>query len=318
MKKRILITFVVMSLLAMSLFTGCGSQNSNDSKSNNVVKKTKKISDLVDGTMYVFNGTDYIPTKTYQQAFEYDIVSDPDIERIIWDTELNNEDIPTLYEGDSLILCTSDVLPEYFTWERFYDLGDTFGLRGLILQQSEKYSMDLSEQNLLQNDSTAFKINELYDEKTVIINAVGDKTLNTEAVSVYGTIIGLEKNKTYNVDVYIGTYRNTYKLKADTRAFGSMEVYKGFKYTLLKDNVAELIPPESALTGYYYVNGYGFIRYIKGIKYDDKTDFNVFSEIDYNNPEGPSVLYENYNTDIENDTDYLKETDSNYDEYDVN
>lgn len=314
MRKKIFTKKILLFSLSIMMaigFCGCG-KVTNEKKE---VKETKKIEDLVDGTLYVLHEGVYLPAYNRENTFEDEISDTPKLNRIIWFSTQEEKDkpIPTLYEGDKLVLCTKDVMPDYITWERFFDGGTSFGIYGLEPDDSNKYRLNINQgkgiisasNNIpISGNSSADKLTELSnDNDSIIIDSIGDAKLNSDSLTEAGTIKNLEKGKTYKVDVYSGTYLHEYKLKADTRIFYSTEVYKKYDYNFLQSNIAELTLPENLLTGYYYIEGYGFIRYVKGKSYDENTDFNI-KQKETNDTEGPSSVFD-YLDDNTDDDDYI-------------
>ena len=105
---------------------------------------------------------------------------------------------------------------------------------------------------------------------------IGDTDLRRGNISQVGTIVGLERGKTYKADIYIGTEIQQYEFVADVRAFSSMEKYTIKDFLYEKSKVVSFEFPEYFNSGYYYVGGFGFVRYINSSKeYDESMAMNI-------------------------------------------
>ena len=184
--------------------------------------------------------------------------------------------IPTLYSGDYMVYITENALTESFDIERFEYLGYSFGLSGLKRLKSGRYAFDATEkggQNF-NKDSDAYRLLELHSEG-VIIDNIGTAKLRSGNISNAGTVVGLEGNMLYSLDVYVGSKIQNYIVKADSITLSSMENMNISDYTLLRNTVLRINFPDYMNDGYYSVNGSGMFRYVKGKSYTENTDFNV-------------------------------------------
>lgn len=199
--------------------------------------------------------------------------------RILWMNASNDNKIPTLYEGDELIYYSNNAIPTTLSIERFYDHGYTIGVYGLEenITGSEQYVLRSSTTNSgLKTGSSAAKLAQLLteDDSAISFADIGEQPVNAEKISKAGTIKGLLCNSDYKTSVYKGTQRYTVTLTADTRVFSSMESFSSISYDLIGNGVLRVNLPDYLKSGYYYINGVGIFRYVKGTSYDNTTNFN--------------------------------------------
>ncbi len=286
---------LIISILAYTLLfcvTGCGkrkAKNQEEDKDKNKVEAIENMDELKDGRFYVYKGKKYYPVYMKNSSFE---TSDDNINTSQNDNRtlyFNDdwENIPTLYEGDSLIYYTAENLNETFVIERFEDFGYSVGLSNLERLESGRYAFSTVKEDkdsssgknpYINPNSNASQLFEI-EQTQVIIDNIGGAQLRSGNISRGGVIIGLEKDKYYDTDVYTGSIMKKYDLKADTRMLTSMEIYSITDYTFLRSKILKINLPEYFNSGYYMVNGQGIFRYVAGKEYTDKTDFNIPNEV---------------------------------------
>ncbi len=193
--------------------------------------------------------------------------------------------IPTLYKDDVLVYVT-DVMPESFKWERYYDDGYTVGLAGLELNSTNAYSLTMDVTTINSESSffsglvnyAASKSIELSEGMSMVVNAVNSAKLTEANVSECGSITGLTKDSSYNVDVYCGSlYIPVEGCVADTHVLHSYETYATTACNYLQASYIQVVVPDFFPSGYYLVDGVGMVRYINGprLSGDSGVDFNI-------------------------------------------
>ena len=275
MKKKI---FTIITALIMATSTvGCGGGEKTKELSPNY------ISHLEDGVYYVRSMVTkdcrplYFGNATFDEG---STTSSPSNERVMWYKD-DFSNIPTLYEGDALILYTKKDFEEKMIFERFEDLGYTIGLCGLEELKSGRYAIYTDpEKKCTYPMGDTDEILKLTN-KTVTLDTVGGidirvKTSEDEAfLTRCGTLKGLTKDAGYNTVIYDGTIKHTYNFKANVKVFGSMEVVETYDYKFEQEKLINITIPDYFQSGYYMINGVGLFRYVKGTFYDDTTNFNV-------------------------------------------
>lgn len=291
MKNKIKIALLAISIITSALLTGCsGDEEIPTTLSINKKSEYNYLNGLEAGKYYVLH-----KDKTYEEAYfgeatfeKGETTSSPmENSRIMWFKE-DFEKVPTLYKGDLLIYYNPEKISEKNNFERFYPYGYTVGLCGLQVTDSGRMSISTNKDDKNTYPySDADEIINLHNE-TVIIDTMSDQNLrqvyknneqNNEIdwensnISKIGTINGLIKDKHYKFEIYDGTIKKEFKLKADVFALGSYEVYENYQYNFICDHVLNVPLPEWFNNGYYMINGEGMFRYVNGTSYDEKTDF---------------------------------------------
>ncbi len=286
-KKLIMLAFITTLLLSLN---GCAARKNTNQATDTDAEKEKSITDmdkLKDNSVYVLHKGSYYPLYMGNASFindEKNINTIQDDNRTLYFND-DWEDVPTFYEGDELIYYTTENLDENFIFERFEDFEYSVGLSNLIRLESGRYAFDATKSDddnskniYINENSDANRLFEL-EQTQIIIDNIGGAQLRSGNISRGGTIIGLEKDNLYSTDVYSGSKLKHYILKADTRMLTSMEVYDVTNYTFLRSKVLKINIPDYFNSGYYMVNGKGIFRYVKGVSYTEKTDFNIPNEV---------------------------------------
>lgn len=223
--------------------------------------------------------------------------------RTVWFNSGDDWQIPTLYPGDSLIYISRTSVPGeandgLIEWERFADYGYTIGVTGLIEDESGHFFMPASDDsdNILEGyinpETDAYDIStyESFVNSRVYVDRIGSIDVRSGLVSDGGTILNLTEGKEYLCKLYKGTYVSDFKLTASVHAFCSLESFNTSDWEFVANDsnlntirscVTMTIPAELK-TGYYYLNGIGFFRYVSmadlstynGRPYDPKVDWN--------------------------------------------
>lgn len=296
-KCKMKVIAMVMVMVMSFLFTGCGSTKNVEKKeikdntsaglidyetSRLGIDSNKKDFEesLVSGTYYVVHEGIYYPAYTYLKNEAADsqlemtsyLRTNPN--RMSFYTLENVIDIPTLFPGDHLVYYSTSDMLDCVLWERYKDLGATFGVRNLQKNKSGKYYADLTT-----DEECVIPDSELYDfykmtVDNVMIDKVGGVVVNDDVVQD-GIIIGATKGKTYDMEVYTGTYYKHYNAVANIEAMKAYELFASIDIETLQDCFWEIDIPEYFVTGYYDVNGTGMIRIVKEPNYSEETDYNV-------------------------------------------
>lgn len=289
---------LVFSLIA-SLFTGCGERTKDTNEiadltsDGTISEQTSECgissnskdfeSKLVSGTYYVVHDGVYYPLYSYGTNYD-DAPGDwTEPSRQAYFTTENEINIPTLFEGDELVYYSTDGLLDYMIWERYYDLGYTIGLLNLQTMESGRVYLDLSDDDEVNivPDSELYAMYDLGAEQ-ILIDKIGGVKVDESLISD-GLIVSTKKSKTYDLEVYTGTYYQHYTTTANTHAFKAYELYASIEYETLQEFLYRIEIPEYFVTGYYVLDGCGMVRIVRGDSYSEETDFNeqvLFPEID--------------------------------------
>ncbi len=302
-KSKTIITALMLS--ACLGITGCSTQ-ATDNVAEGEYAYLKKLDDNI---FYVMNSNKeciplFLPDITFEEGTT---PSSPSDNRVVWYKDTDEDKIPTLYAGDSLIFKTSKVLEETFRFERFEDLGYSIGICGLTETDSGRYSLytDPDKNNTFPYGDTDVLLD--FSNKTLIIDTLGgvslrapEKTQNGISVggslSRAGTVTGLSKDKKYLAQIYEGTELHEFEFVSDVKILASMETFKSTDFNFESETIINIKIPESFNTGYYMVNGVGLFRYVAEGSYDENTNFNIPNETSAEESSSGNNSENNYNS----------------------
>lgn len=263
--------------LAATTLTGCSLFARDDAPKGGLVIETD-AKNLEQGAYYTFNGEQY--GKLYSPERNFATSSSNakgNTSNVIWIRE-DIDYIPTMHRGDKIVYRSKTNRVEKLAIERFFDLGYTIAVAGLTQDNTGRYSVSISEKNAnISAKTSAKELFKLGESVVGVIDSIGDVPLRAGNVSAYGTIFGLEQDKTYALNVYLGTVLHVVNVKADTRIFGSAEGTEIGNYKFSGDQTVEFQFPNYFNSGYYMVNGYGLVKYLANDPSEDdaNADMNV-------------------------------------------
>ena len=137
-----------------------------------------------------------------------------------------------------------------------------------------KFSTNPENMQFDMNASTG----ELYrlGDHTATMDRIGDIELRKGNISRAGTVVGLERGKTYATEVYIGTDVLRYSFVADVRAFVSSDLCTLSDYSYTQGKTISIHFPDWFHSGYYLVGGYGIVRYVASEReFSENMDMNI-------------------------------------------
>lgn len=267
--------FTALFGMLMTAFVACGEAVEKD--------PSEAYMDLLKEDMIYIRHEDYTVEQVYMP---YHTLSSEKIEsgninhdRVLWFKE-DWANVPTLYKGDALIYYTPSDFNEVFTFERFFDQGYSIGLRKLGYTSTGRVYVSTGiDKKLTYPNGDTDVINDFKSNSYLIIDALGGTQLRYEnlntRISDYGFLTGLEKDRTYTVEIYNGTIKNVFEFTANVRVLGSAEYDITTDFNFVNGRIIEIPIPKDWNSGYYLINGLGMFRYVNGLSYDDDTDFNI-------------------------------------------
>ena len=284
-KKQLSIaTLTAVLLLAATTLTACGSsvdqinsivknQSSGGQSSSEQVQTAQGVdaSDMEDG-VYVYDHN----TKKFYKAYSSDVsygntddsqyVDEDDDsanatmemttrQDFIWEAYADNA-IPVIHKGDKLAYKVSDSAP------------------GAI----SLYPMSQNEKSACPNSSFEAQLQNKNLDTTsgqVRISDIGGVKITDKMVTNVGTIKGLKLNKKYKVGIYIGTIYQELLCTVDTHVFtyANADVVTSSNWEYTKNGYVFVKLPKHMENGYYYISGYGLIRYEAGKNSGRKVSF---------------------------------------------
>lgn len=298
MKNKIISVLLMTLLFTSAIMSGCGERRKDENEIlDNTVEgvinyETSTLgissdskdfeSKLVSGTYYVVHNGVYYPV--YKYGTNYDDAPTYYVQpgRQTYFTTENEINIPTLFEGDTLVYYSTNALLDYINWERYYDLGYTIGLIDLRTMESGRVYLDLSDDDsvCIIPDSELYAMYDLGAEN-ILIDKIGGVQIDKSFVTD-GIISVTKKSKTYDLEVYTGTYFKHYTATANTHVLKAYELFASIEYKTLQEFFYEIEIPEYFVDGYYMVDGCGMFRLVRGNSYSEETNYNeqlLFPEV---------------------------------------
>lgn len=290
--------FLFATILILS---GCSLFDRSRVNSSTGVEIETNINNLDEDAYYAYNGKEYgklyIGDRTFKSSSSFSSSRTGNPSNVIWlQDDINN--IPVMRRGDKIIYHSSNKLVSSLSIERFYDLGYSIGIAGLEMDSTGRYSLALNHSSLtIDPTSDAKSLQNISNSEDIIIDSIGKTPLRSGNVSTSGTIIGLEKGKTYAVNAYLGTNLHKTNVKADVRILASSEGDTILDYEFSESKTVEFSFPSYYNSGYYMINGYGLVKYISDdtAADDDDLDMNVPNIYPDEGEEGEDVSQKNFN-----------------------
>ena len=301
-----LLTLTVMA--CMISLSACGEEE--DTTIRNSRSTISEYTQMAQNQIYILHSDNTLETPYFGQAnFKYGDINANDGDdtggfndehKIMWFKDDWGK-IPTMYEGDHLIMFTTEVLDETFTYERFEDFGYSVGLCGMTPSLSNRFMIstnpedcctypggDTDELLYLTNETVimdmfagmhlTFPVELTDKEKEDLDEDYVDEVEKNQILTRVGTIANLQKGQKYSAMIYAGTeLPKEYIFTADVRVLGSMQSKTTNDYTFIDGNIIRLDVPEWFNTGYYYINGQGMIRIVRGTEALDDSNPDLFN-----------------------------------------
>ena len=246
------------------------------------------LSKLVNNSYYVYHDEYFYPLASdwrNYEGIELGMQPSPMERRAVFDTS-SIVNIPTLFDGDKLFYYSTTGVYDYTILERFKDLGWSIGITkfqetvtGRIYFEPGQDLMSGVESGVILTSEIApiydFVANEEKQSDGLFrLDKIGGVPISKKNIED-GILIGLEKGKQYDTEIYSGTEFLYFSLSASVNYLESFETYAISEFTPMQQNsLFEITIPEYLLTGYYDVSGAGFLRLVRGDHYNEQTDYN--------------------------------------------
>jgi len=296
MKKKILALLLIMT----TMLTACSNPLSGlfgkrETQEVKYVLTSVSAEQLQENMFYVKNGDEFFPVHMGETNISKEnlIAKEMDPSRIISFTK-DDVMIPTMYKDDTLIYYTKQSVPTFY-WERLKDYGYTVGLYNLSAAESNKIQFVVGESKTDHGSDAYAGLSQLdIGDSVIIIDKVGGQTVTGERLSECGSINGLKADEMANIDLYIGTQHYLIESKVDTHVLSSMEIYQTNEYNLMPEGYASVKIPEYFLSGYYFINGVGVIRYVANNRSEGVANVDFSVPYFYEDEFGNQITLEEY------------------------
>ena len=290
----ILSVFIYMVLSGQIVFETMGYDDTT-------VEVTTDQNELENGCFYVCSDGEYRLCTLGTRNWDVNKNASVYYKHTIW--YLSDEDnIPVLKPGDKLVYISATTVPfEGIEWERFADYGYTIGVANMIGDESGHYHINRSDDygymGYIDPLSDANELEKQTSVSNLFLDKVGGTPVRDSLVSDGGTVLALDKDKSYVCEWYTGSYYQDYLMTANVHTFCTMESFTTYDYSFLHSNCIEIGIPSYLKSGVYDLNGIGLVRYVEP---NDTAllDGNAYnSNIDWNDPiivkaEDGTVIYD--------------------------
>lgn len=257
MQKSKLLCSVAVLLCSATLFTGCdGVFETSSSGTGGLVK-----GDVEDG-IYILTADDekYAPNTDHQNFKDNTTVTSADNSRIVYSVNGDNE-IPTLYADDKLVMYSSGAIPDSLNIEKFTPTGWTFGIYGLTESTNGGYK--ITSDNLVEGSNASAQLSSaLTNSDSVSIYSIDKTDLDEKyEFSKADSFKGMEKGEKHTLGVYAGSYYADIDILADTKMWSSQVTSTTAGYKRTKDGYVEILTGNLE-NGYYSFEGSGLIKVV--------------------------------------------------------
>lgn len=298
-KRKLIFRILAVTAIASILLTGCRKK-----KVEGPVEETLtaiSLKDLVAGNFYVKSGDSYylLPLEDMNYDPTKEVVStdnsangfvSSDDNRLL-DFIYKDTAIPTLYKNDQLIYVSTDSINE-FNWERYKDFGYSIGISGLSLTSSGKAKS--AENTVLANGSSvqmALSGVEIPEGSDLTVDKINGTAITKQYVNDGGVITGMSMDATAQIDFYVGTAPLQVTASADTRYFKAFELYQTDRYSLSTDGYAIVEVPSYFKSGYYLINGTGFVKFLNVDRGVDESSIGLDTPYYYQDKDGKTLTF---------------------------
>jgi len=268
LKKLISITLIT---ILSTMLVGCDIQIFEDKNAKYRLKEVSK-DELEQGTYYVKEGTKFYKVHECDNNSSSQELNKT---KVTW-TIKDEQKIPPYYKGEIIAYPSVEAKLDEVNIERYKDVGYSLGLYEATF--TEDGYISFTHGNNTINKTDASKKFENKDSSNILIESINGKPVNESMLNEAGVIVGLEKDKAYEIAYYAGTKYATATIIADTHFFQSYEAYKIEDYEITKNGYMSIEIPENYKSGIYRINGAGLFKYYdfkKGEKNIETADMNV-------------------------------------------
>ena len=280
MKKKLIYIIILITLIT----SACSNQNKTDENVPEWYELTAVPKNKLESGMYYVKTKDntgadiFYPVYLGTTMYNNPVIKVVDPRRVIKYTK-NTEKIPRLYQEDELVYVSREKPPGIVVWERFKDRGYSTGMSDIFVNDTERLQIEKNPKKILSYSNAGEHFINFEDKTPIVIESIDGITLDSTRLSDINTITGLEKNKVYSMDTYIGTFLYNIDIVADTKYFQSWEIYASNVFEYTKEGYAVITIPEGLKPGYYNLNGMGLVCYMGETKRNDMNqefiDFSV-------------------------------------------
>ena len=260
---------LLCALLLFPVFcTGCGDKEAVPDMSGMTLQDIFKSEAY---GMYVKTGDIFYPLQQDLGGLKESGLFNEDTTGFFWWADVTSEGkdiphpIPKLTAKSKLVIVygSNAEMPSEYVLTKFADLGYTVGGRFRVEADGQTISMIPGQ--YLQGTDFASIVSGIGEESVCVDEISGKIPPVSNIDEETGVMVGFQKHKYYNFNIYLGTVLRQATLHADTRAFKEMDglvLPNPIKKTREGYFIVNL--PENIEAGYYTLNSEGLFQVRKG------------------------------------------------------
>lgn len=269
--KKVIITLLSMFLI-MTL-GACGDEKTLTDEDGNMLKL--KAYEITEDGFYVHDKKDDTFSPVLSGVDGFDGIADTEIEMVseikpdeysrhIWFNNDMMKLIPKVGKNSELVIVAKSQtqMPDEYVIERYKNLGATigvhftFGETGNVLHvENDTCSTSMAKDIMSKKSDGLLRVHKINESKDLPISNIDTQV---------GMLLGLEKNKKYQVGFFDGTNYEDETFVADTIAMKAAQVTNlSAESIVTEENYFIINLPKNMESGYYYINDAGLFKYVK-------------------------------------------------------
>lgn len=276
---------IVTILLAVSMFllSGCEKQIFDD-KGSKYRLKAVEDDNLTTDVYYVKEGTKFYEVHDLSRSGKS---ADLDLTKCAW--ALRDESlIPSYYKNELLARAEKKIDKDSLRLERYKDCGYSIGLHNG--KYTDGYISFKAGADTIKGTSARSAFDSDRSDN-ILIETINGVAVTENMLNEAGIITGMEKDASYEITYYAGTYYGTATVTADTHFFQSYEMYSLSDIQITKNGYVSIRLPEDLECGYYDIDGAGFFKYYNFKKSEADTEEPDFNTPYYDSEEDQIMAY---------------------------
>lgn len=244
--KKVLPVIVSCSLI----LTGCGLDELKIFEDENEKFQAKPISntDLKNDVYYIKTGTKFYPT--YEVNISTGDASIVDNSSCVYVFGEYNNTIPTYFRNELIAYASKENTIDDVSVGRYRDSGYSIGIYNADFDDGY-IRFDLNSDVVKESDAVKKFSNRRSNE--IMVETINGQKVSGDMLNKAGVFVGFEKDKTYDITFYAGTYYGEISVVADTHFFQPYEAYKLDDHEITKNGYIAIRMPKDAKSGYYII-----------------------------------------------------------------
>ena len=269
------------AMLSAVMLAGCEAPQIIEEKKDPYQQVHLSVNDIQSDVLYLKSGTKFTQFAPYAGTVQR-AEAGARASQIIWLME-NERLVPTAYKGDSIIVQGLSFAIDDIVIERFKDCGYSFGVYGAQYDPSidminVNYNTNVARGTYAETEFATWS-------EEMHITALSGKKVTPEMLDTAGMFTGLEKNRSYTIDMYSGTRFGQINATANLHILQGWESYSlsvaDNKPTKKGYYVYDI--PEDLKSGWYAVGNAGLMKYIAMTR-EEAGALAEDTEVDMNDP----------------------------------